>query len=172
MIALVWRLNRVVALPAQKEWGKKNKTTHPKCISVQDKSWNFAKCLLKASQISILPPPPELVPTAELQDVVATLPKLRKKLKKQQHSPLPRILNTAAKFWVSQNGQVQNHRLGAGVRQEKCEVRNASSSHPSQMDLICKAEEEGNFYCIWPSICKNHGRFASCICQGAIPVWW
>lgn len=55
MIALVWRLNRVVALPAQKEWGKKNKTTHPKCISVQDKSWNFAKCLLKASQISILP---------------------------------------------------------------------------------------------------------------------
>jgi len=45
-----------------------------------------------------IPPPSKLNPTAELQDVVATLPKLRKKLQMKQHPPLPRILNTAASF--------------------------------------------------------------------------
>lgn len=111
-----------------------------------------------------IPPPSKLNPTAELQDVVATLPRLRKKLRMEQHPPLPRILNTVARFWVSRNGQVLHHRVGASVRRERRGVKRASSSprmgcsHPSQMDLFCKAEEEGNFAFCFIATAYNLGE--------------
>lgn len=82
----------------------------------------------------------------------------------EQHPPLPRILNTVARFWVSWNGQVLNHRVGAGVRRERWGVKTASSSphvgcsHPSQMDLFCNAEEEGNFEFCFIATAYNLGE--------------
>lgn len=82
----------------------------------------------------------------------------------EQHPPLPRILNTVARFWVSRNGQVLNQRVGAGVRRERRGVKRASSSprvgcsHPSQMDLFCKAEKEGNFGFCFTATAYNLGE--------------
>lgn len=40
---------------------------------------------------------------------------------------------------------MHNHRLGAGIRQERCEARNASSSHPSRWIYSAKLKRKETF---------------------------
>lgn len=97
-----------------------------------------------------IPPPSKLDPTAELQDAgdagcSSHTAQIKEEAADEAASSSSQDSEHSSQFWVSQNGQVHNHRLGAGIRQERCEARNASSSHPSRWIYSAKLKRKETF---------------------------